>query len=162
MSDRTTSRQPLTAAQVSAIERAGHSHDVLGEAQRVLHAALGRPQPRREAKWAERVAEALATFREGLAAHRQQVIGPGGLYDEFRTAAPWLLGRVDELAARFARVEREAEDLARELERVRSGDLQGLPALRTDAERMLALLRDLLAREADLIYEQFNEPAALD
>ncbi|GAB4332538.1 MAG: hypothetical protein Kow0010_18510 [Dehalococcoidia bacterium] len=147
MTDRTTDRQSLTAAQASAIERAGRSHDVLAEAQRVLSTALGRPQPRREAKWAD---------------HRAQVVGPGGLYDEFRTEAPWLLGRVDQLAAQFGRVEREAEDLAREVERVRSGDLQNLPAIRADAERMLALLRDLLARETDLIYEQFNEPAALD
>lgn len=162
MTNQQHDRAPLTPGQARAIERAGRSHDVLAEAQAVLHAALGRPQPRREVKWAERVSEALAAFREGLAQHREHVVGPGGLYDEFRTEAPWLLGRVNELAARFGRIEREAEDLARELERIKSGDLQGLPAIRADAERMLSLLRDLLAREADLIYEQFNEPAALD
>lgn len=155
-------REPLSATQTVAIERAGRSHDVLGQAQRLLHAALGRPQPRREAKWAAKVTEALDGMRGALSVHRDEVLGAGGLYEELRLEAPWLLGRVDQLAAQFGRVQQEADDLAAELERVKGGDLQGLPAIRADAERMLTLLRGLISKEADLIYEQFNEPVALD
>jgi hypothetical protein len=42
------------------------------------------------------------------------------------------------------------------------GDFHALPAIRADAERMLRTLGDLMSNEADLIWERFNEPAALD
>ncbi len=53
-------------------------------------------------------------------------------------------------------------DLQIELARVGAGDLQAMGAVRSDGERALLALRDLLTQEADLIYERFNEPQALD
>jgi len=90
------------------------------------------------------------------------VAGDGGLYDEFRFEAPWLVPRVDQLITQLRRIEAEAGDLATEVQRVVEGDLQAMPAIRSEAERLGVMVRDLMAKEVDLIYERFNEPAALD
>lgn len=158
----TTAGAPLSENQAGAIERAGETQHALSEAQHALYLALGRAQPNRERRWAAKVSAELQRARQAIARHREQVVGPGGLYDEVRFEAPWLVPRVEQLVAQLNRIEAEATDLAAEVERVREGDFQGLPAIRADAERMGIMLRDLLAKEADLTYERFNEPAALD
>jgi hypothetical protein len=152
----------MTAAQDAAVRDTSESHDALRQAENVLVRALARPQPFREARWAERVADAVMRLQAVLREHRLQVQGPGGLYDELRTEAPWLLPRLQQLTAQLRRLESEATDLAAEVVRVRDGDLQNVGAIRGDAERMLALLRDLVSREADLMYERFRDLAALD
>ena len=149
----------ITATQRASIDAATRSHDALELAERALLAALGRPQPTRERAWAERVARELSAASEAIEAHRRGVEGEHGLYGELRFEAPWLLGRVHQLSAQLARIQAEARDLASEVQRVIDGDLQGLG---TDAERMLLSLRDLRAKETDLIFERFNEPVALD
>jgi chlorite dismutase len=149
-------------SQRASIDAATRSHDKLELAERALHAALGRPQPTRERAWAQRVATELRAAIEAIEAHRREVEGEHGLYGELRFDAPWLLPRLHQLSAQLARIETEARDLTDEVQRVIDGDLQGLSAIRADAERMLLSLRDLRAKESDLIFERFNEPVALD
>jgi hypothetical protein len=150
-------RPPITAAQQTATAGAQRTQAGLAAAQEHLYRALGRPQPMRERKWAE-----LDKAREAMEAHRLEVQGPEGVYAELRLDAPWLIPRIQQLVSQLARIEAEAADLKAEVERVKQGDLQALPEIRADAERMLGMLRNLLAREADLIYERFNEPVAMD
>ncbi|GBD24583.1 hypothetical protein HRbin29_02265 [bacterium HR29] len=152
----------LTERQQRAIAQAAATKNALLEAQQHLQHALGLPQTGREQRWADRVARELEAARKALDAHKMEVRGPGGLYEELRFDAPWLIPRVDQLVAQMDRVERELADLATEIRHVQDGDLRGLHHIRHDAERALAMLRDLLAREGDLVYERFNEPAALD
>jgi hypothetical protein len=158
----TSHERVLTDTQRGAIEKADISRNALVEAQEHLYKALGRPQPGRERKWATRVAEELEAASQALSRYRAEVEGETGLYHEIERDAPWLLPRLRQLTNQLDRVEREVEHLAIETVRVVEGDTQALAAIRHDAERMLFLLRDLLAREADLVWEQFNEPAALD
>lgn len=152
----------LTEGQAGAITRAGASKEVLEQAQSVLYRALGRPQPLRERKWAERVASALADARAAIRSHRDEVVGEGGLYDVLRFEAPWALQRVGALDAELLQIEDEAGRLGADVERVRLGDLTRVGNIRRCAERILSHLRDVLAREADLIWEQFNQPSAVD
>jgi hypothetical protein len=158
MADATT----LTRGQESALGGAGRSHSGLIEAQHRLQRALGQAQPGREREWAGLVLREMQAARQLLAAHREEVQGADGLYDQLRFEAPWLLPRLQQMVAQMARLEAEAADLETEARRVSEGDLSGLLNIRHDAERMLALLRDLLAKESDLIYERFNQPPALD
>jgi hypothetical protein len=130
--------------------------------QRALYRALGRPQPLRERKWAERVASALSEARDAIRRHRDEVVGDQGLYDELRFEAPWLLRRIDDLDAELREIEDEAAQLSARLERVQAGNLDRVGDIRQAAERIFAHLRDVLAREADLIWERFNEPSAID
>lgn len=158
MADATT----LTPGQESALGGAERSHSGLAEAQHRLHRALGQAQPGREREWAGLVLREMQETRKLLAAHREEVQSADGLYDELRFEAPWLLPRLQQMVAQTARLESEAADLEAEARRCAEGDLSGLAGIRHDAERMLALLRDLLAKESDLIYERFNQPPALD
>ena len=153
---------PLTEGQSGAIKRAEGTQHALSEAQHALYLALGRAQPARERRWATKVATALEGARGAIRRHRDEVAGDGGLYDEFRFEAPWLVPRVDQLITQLRRIEAEAGDLATEVQRVVEGDLQAMPAIRSEAERLGVMVRDLMAKEVDLIYERFNEPAALD
>jgi|SwirhisoilCB3_FD_contig_31_7162952_length_650_multi_2_in_0_out_0_1 hypothetical protein len=158
----TIDRLELTTAQAGAIERAGASERAIEQAQRVLYRALGRPQPLRERKWAERVGSALSKARDAIRSHREEVTGQGGLYDELRFEAPWLLARVAELDAALSQIENEVAELSVEVDRVRFGDLARVGNIRDSAERILVQLRAVLAREADLTWERFNQPPALD
>jgi hypothetical protein len=152
----------LTGAQAGAIERAERTQHGLLEAEAHLHAALRRPQPLRERRWAEAVATELAAALAALRDHRLEVEGPQGLYDELRREAPWTEPRLRQIAAQLRRLESEIVDLQIEVARVEGGDNQGLHQIRADAERMLLSIRELLGKEADLIYERFSEPSALD
>lgn len=151
----------LTDRQRRAITQSAASQNALLAAQEELHRALVSPQTGREERWAKPVARALEATRTALDAHKQEVRGPGGLYEELRFDAPWLIPRVEQLIAQMDRVERELADLAADVRRVEEGDLRDVHHIRHDAERALAMVRDLLAREGDLVYEQFNEPAEL-
>ncbi|MEZ4492647.1 MAG: hypothetical protein R3C29_04950 [Dehalococcoidia bacterium] len=151
-----------TDAQQQAISQTGTSHRSLVTAQNSLFRALGRAAPLREREWAARVAEALDEARRCIASHRASVEGHGGLYDELRFEAPWLLSRVQQLVNQLRRLEAEAEDLSIEVERVRQGDLEPLPRIRAEAELVLRSLREVMAKETDIIWERFNEPVALD
>jgi hypothetical protein len=124
--------------------------------------ALGRAAPLRERAWARRVAEELNIARQCIAEHRAEVEGPDGLYDELRFEAPWLLARVQQLVNQLRRLEAEAEDLATEVNRVMEGDLEPLSRIRIEAELVLRSLREVMAKEADLVWERFNQPVALD
>lgn len=152
----------LSERQRKAIDRATATKNALYAAHERLQRALGLPQVGREERWAERVAQELEAARQALEEHKREVRGPGGLYDELRFEAPWLIPRVEQLTAQMDRIERELADLAVEVRHVADGDLRGVHHLRHDTERALAAVRDLLAREADLVYERFDEPAALD
>ena len=55
-----------------------------------------------------------------------------------------------------------AVDLASEVGRVASGDLQAIAFTRADATDMLVSLRNVVSKEADLVCERFNEPDAAD
>ena len=151
-----------TAAQRGAIEAASASRNDLVEAQHHLLKALGRPQPGRERKWAQHVATELEAARRALQHYRAEVEGDEGLYAEVQRDSPWLIARVRQMQNQLQRITQESDHLQEEVERVVAGDVRALPAIRQDAERMLLVLRDLLAREADLLVEQFNEPAAQD
>lgn len=152
----------LTDRQRRAITQSAASQNALFAAQQELQRALVLPQTGREQRWAKAVARALEDARKALDAHKHEVRGPGGLYEELRFEAPWLIPRVDQLIAQMDRVERELADLAADVRRVEEGDLRDVHRIRHDAERALAMVRDLLAREGDLVYEQFYEPAELD
>jgi hypothetical protein len=152
----------LTGAQESAIRRAERTQVGLLEAQEHLYAALRRPQPARERRWAEVVGKELAAALGALRDHRLEVEGDRGLYAEVARDAPWAVQRIRQASAQLRRIEAEIVDLQVEAARVEAGDLQALPAIRADAERMLLMLRDLLNKEADLIYERFRDIGAGD
>jgi hypothetical protein len=157
-----TQHPALTGQQTNALERAERTQSALLDAEAHLYAALRRPQPLRERRWAETVATEVAAALAALRSHRLEVERPEGLYAELQREAPWTVARLRQVGAQLRRLESEIVDLQIELARVEAGDLQGLPHIRADAERMLFGLRDLLSKEADLIYERFREPAALD
>jgi hypothetical protein len=158
----TSEERTLTPEQRGAIEAAGESRNALVEAQEHLIKALGRPQPGRERRWAVKVADELRAARDALGRYRAEVESDEGLYGELQRDAPWLQARLHQFRNQLSRFDQEAAHLAQEVDRVTGGDTEALPAIRNDAEHMLVVLRDLFAREADLIWEQFNEPAALD
>lgn len=148
--------------QESAVRGAERTHSALLEAQDHLYAALRRPQPMRERRWAEAVGTELAAALHAFREHRLEVEGPAGLYAEIQRDAPWTQARLRQIAAQLRRIEAEVIDLQVEVARVEAGDLDSIGAIRADAERMLLTLRDLLSKEVDLIYERFNQPPALD
>jgi hypothetical protein len=153
---------PMDAGQRSAVRGAERTQGALLQAQEHLFAALRRPQPTRERRWAEAVAAELSAAGARLREHRLEVEGPAGLYAELLRDAPWTQSRLRQLASQLRRIESEAVDLQSEVERVAQGDFESIAAVRSDAEWMLLSLRDILSKEADLIWERFNEPAALD
>jgi hypothetical protein len=148
--------------QTEAVEAAERTQDALLQAQEHLLRVLGRPQPGRERRWAEVVGVELVRALAALREHRLEVERSEGLYAELQRDAPWLAPRIRQIAAQLRRIESEAVDLQIEVTRVEAGDFGGLQHVRGDSERMLLTLRDLMSKEADLIWERFNEPAALD
>lgn len=152
----------MDRGQEEAVRGAERTQNALLTAQDHLFIALRRPQPSRERRWAEMVGSGLAAARAALREHRLEVDGPSGLYAELRRDSPWTQARLRQVGAQIRRIEAEIVDLQLEAARVQAGDFEGIAAARADAERMLLSLRDLLSKEADLIWERFNEPAALD
>ena len=152
----------MDPGQQQAVRGAERTQDELLRAQELLFVALRRPQPTRERRWAEAVGAALAGALAALRQHRLEVEGPLGLYAELRRDAPWSGARLRRISAQLRRLEAEVVDLQMEVARVEAGDFESISDVRADAERMLLALRDLLSKEADLVWERFNEPAALD
>lgn len=133
-------------------------HEVAGR----LEIALGRAQGGRETAWADLVRERLLGLQRCLQRHAERALGRQGLYAEIAGEAPHLGARSRQLERQLDRLATEAEDLLAEVERVRRADLQGVTAIRVDAERLLASLRDLMAKENDLMFERFRDLPALD
>lgn len=152
----------MDRGQEAAVRGAERTQNALLKAQEHLFVALRRPQPARERRWAEMVGAELAAALAALREHRLEVEGPSGLYAELQRDAPWTQARLRQVGAQLRRIEAEIVDLQLETARVEAGDFQSITSVRSDAERMLLSLRDLLSKEADLIWERFNEPAALD
>ena len=125
-------------------------------AQEHLYTALRRPQPRRERAWGEMVSAALAAALAALREHRLEVEAPNGLYEDILRDSPWAEAPIRQIKAQLSRMEAEAVDLQFEVARVAGGDNQGLHAIRTEAERLLLTLRDILNKESDLAYERFG------
>jgi hypothetical protein len=157
-----TASSGLTRPQADALRAAERSTNGLLVAEEHLYSALRRPQPGRERRWAEAVVPELESALRAIQAHRLEVEGPSGLYHELQLEAPWAVPRVRQLAAQLARIEAETIDLQIELVRAASGDTQAVHLIRADTERILLSMRDALGKEADLVYERFHEPAALD
>jgi hypothetical protein len=157
-----TESSRLTDAQAGAVRGAERTQSALLRAQEHLYAALRRPQPNRERRWAEAVGAEVAAALAALRDHRLEVEEPAGLYAELQRDAPWVAPRIRQVAAQLRRIESEIVDLQIEVARVEAGDLHAVGTIRAEAEHMLFSLRDLLSKESDLIYERFNEPAALD
>ena len=153
---------PADTAQRAALKGAEKTQDALTAAQEHLFRVLRRPQPSRERRWAEAVQTELSAAVAALREHRLEVERQEGLYAELRRDAPWTEPRIRQIGAQLRRTEAEAADLQVQVARVMEGDFHALPAIRADAERMLRTLGDLMSNEADLIWERFNEPAALD
>ncbi len=153
---------PADAAQLAAVQGAERTQDSLSRAQDHLFRVLRRPQPSRERRWAEAVAGELAAALAALREHRLEVERLEGLYAELQRDAPWVAPRIRQIAAQLRRIESEAGDLGSEVARVQAGDFDSISGVRTDAERVLHSLRDLMSKEADLIWERFNEPSASD
>jgi hypothetical protein len=158
----TTRSAPADLSQKAAVEGAVRSQDCLTRAQEHLFRALQRPQPARERRWAQAVSTELAAALGALREHRLEVERPDGLYSELQRDAPWVLPRTRQITAQLRRIESEAIDLQIELARVEAGDLDNISSIRADTERMLYSLRDVVSKEADLIWERFNEPGAMD
>lgn len=145
-----------------ALAGSRESQRALAPLQWDLHAALNAAQPGREREWARLVGERLRLLAESITVHRQQVEGPDGLYDELRFEAPWMLPRVQRLSVALDALQRSTEALARRLSTVEDGRPDNMQALRDDGEQLLLDLRKILAAEADLAFERFNEPVAMD
>ena len=158
----TSEAQVPSAAQRGAMEAASASRNALVEAQHHVLKALGRPHPGRERRWAMHVSEELRAAEQALSKYRNEVEADEGLYAEIQRDAPWLLPRIRQMKNQLHRIAQEGDHLQEELVRVVEGDLHPLGSIRYEAERMLLGLRDLLAREGDLLLERFNEPAAQD
>lgn len=152
----------LTGVQENAVRASERTQNALLKAQEHLYMALRRPQPTRERRWAELVGRELAAALSALRDHRLEVEGRAGLYAELMRDAPWFAPRIRQIASQLSRLEAEAIDLQIEVARAGAGDFQAIGGVRADAERLLFSLRDILNKEADLIYERFNQPAALD
>jgi hypothetical protein len=153
--DRSVVRQRAIDAQVA-------SHCALGDAQSHLYQALAAALVGRERPWARRVSDALRAAEEAIERHAASVTAPDGLYAEILLDAPWLARRVERVERQLARLGAEVGDLARSVEAVASGESVDASGVRTDAERMLASLRDVMSQENELVYEQLAEPPALD
>lgn len=166
MSGKSTTQRPdrrqLSPDQRSALRVKGEDHVSLFASIQELEAALGQAQPGREASWAELVSTRLQVLRRALTDHVGHARQPDGLYEEIEEEAPRLAPRLRQLERQLQRLEAEARDLQLEVERVRNDDLSALGAIRSDAERMLGSLREVLAKENDLVFERFEEPPALD
>jgi hypothetical protein len=158
----TTASSPLTPIQRAALDDAEGTKARLLEAQEHLYHALRRPQPTRERRWAADVSGELAAAVNSIHAHREEVERSEGLYAELLRDAPWAAPRLRQFAAQLKRIEAEAVDLQVEVARVEAGDLQALGPVRADAERLLLAVRDLLNKEADIIYERFRDVGAWD
>lgn len=152
----------MDRGQEGAVRGAERTQDSLLKAQEHLFVALRRPQPTRERRWAESVSGALTAALGALRDHRLEVEGADGLYAELRRDAPWTAARLRQISAQLRRIEAEIVDLQLETARVEAGDFESIGSIRGDAERMLLSIRDLVSKETDLIWERFNEPAALD
>jgi len=152
-----TTSSPLTAIQKAALRDAEGTKLRLLEAQDHLYHALRRPQPARERRWAADVARELEAAVGSIHAHREEVERHEGLYAELLREAPWVAPRVRQFAAQLKRIEAEALDLQVEVARIQAGDLHALGTVRGDAERMLFAVRDLLNKEADIVYERFKD-----
>lgn len=157
-----TRSSQMDQTQEAAVRGAEVTQNALMKAQEHLLAALRRPQPSRERRWAEAVSAELGAALGSIRDHRLEVEATTGLYAEVLREAPWAQSRLRQIAAQLRRVEAEAVDLQIEVARVEAGDFANITSVRADAERMLLVLRDLLSKEADLVYERFRQPAALD
>lgn len=155
-------RSSAGSRQVAAIESKDQSQDTLSVAQSHLHRVLATAQVGREPAWAKEVAQALAAARDAMRQHRNTVRAPDGLYAEIQFSAPWLDSRVKQMERQLDRVLQEASDLAEEVARTQEGESRATLGIRSDAERMLASLRDLMAKENDLVYQCLEEPPAVD
>jgi len=152
----------MDRTQQQAVTAAERTQNALLAAQEHLFSALRRPQPSRERRWAELVSTEVGAALAALRNHRLEVEGQEGLYAELIREAPWFEARVRQITAQLKRLESEVVDLQFEVARVEAGDFGGISTVRSDAERMLLSLRDILTKETDLVYERFNQPAALD
>lgn len=158
----TPASSALTGGHERAVKASERTQSALLKAQEHLYTALRRPQPTRERQWAELVGRELAAALSALRDHRLEVEGSKGLYAELMRDAPWVAPRIRQVGAQLSRLEAEAVDLQIEVARAEAGDLQAIGVVRADAERLLLSLRDILNKEADLIYERFNQPPAID
>ncbi|HWO93733.1 MAG TPA: hypothetical protein VNL92_03125 [Dehalococcoidia bacterium] len=161
MVDERDRRVPTTDTQ-RAIAATGVRHLDLAEARIQVHRALGRALPGRERDWADHVAGTLELLRTALADHKGDALGAKGLYEQIRFDEPRLTRRVDELEAELLRIEGVAAQLHERAQRISQGERAGIETMRDDTEALLKAIRDLLAAEADLVWEQYNEPIALD
>lgn len=152
----------LTRAQETAISQTETSHDNLRDAQVHLDLVLANAQGGREQDWATEVSRALLVVREALARHRHRVQGHSGLYAEIQNDAPWLKPRTDECSRQLLRLEQTAVDLQLDVDRVKGGEARAARGIRGDAERLLSSLKDLQAKENDLIFERFRDLPAAD
>ena len=118
-----TESSRLTEGQQSALRGAERTQSALFRAQEHLYAALRRPQPTRERRWAEAVGTELAAALAALRDHRLEVEEPAGLYAELQRDAPWVAPRIRQVSAQIRRVESEIIDLQIEVARVAAGDL---------------------------------------
>src|SRR5574340_1030741 len=90
-----------TRQQTAALEGAEYTETALLQAQEHLYAALRRPQPGRERRWAEAVGAELAVAIAALRNHRLEVEGDDGLFAELRRDAPWVAPRIRQATAQL-------------------------------------------------------------
>jgi hypothetical protein len=113
---------------------------------------LASPAPARERSWAQRARRELVEVRAALDAHVLSAEGPDGLLHELLLAAPGAAARVDELRAEHSQLIQAARSLAEGLTADTAVDFH---ALRREASRLLAAMRQHHAAEVDLIFECF-------
>lgn len=148
--------------QQRAIDAKLRSHCALSDAQAHLYDVLAAAVVGRERAWAQNVVGAIDAARAAIERHAAEVTAHDGLYAEILTDTPWLARRVDRVQRQLARLQRQVGDLVATLEAVTSGESADAAGVRADAEQMLLSLRDLMGQENELVYEQLNEPPALD
>jgi chromosome segregation ATPase len=151
----------LSETQEAAINATVRSHRALVAAQAHLERALGSAQTGREQSWAEEVVSELRKARDLLSTHRNEVQSPQGLYRQIESEAPHFAPRIEGLIEDLTRIEEHAALLVEELRGICQGKHRHLLDIRPDAALMMTEIRRLMAMEADIVFERFEEPPAL-
>jgi hypothetical protein len=120
-----------------------------------LEAAMATPAG--DARWPERLAEALSGLQATLEEHVTATEAPGGIFDEVRDRAPRLVNQVDRLVDEHVTITADAQRLMDRLSGVRvERSPEETTSIREEALELLAAIVRHRHLGADLLYEAYN------
>lgn len=129
--------------------------DALLRAAGGLEAALAAPAS--DARWPERVGNALSRLQGALADHVAVTERPDGTLDEVRDRAPRLANQIDRLRGEHASMTAQVELLMDRIDRVPAErSAEDSAAIREQALELLTAIGRHRQLGADLLYEAYN------